>query len=186
MKTLIFVGSPRKTGDTRALLSRVTAQLEGETVLVDAYRDDIHPCIDCRRCREQSGCVFRDDMQKVYDLLPECDNVVIAAPLYFSELPGQLLNVFSRLQCQYSARRFRGEKQEIKPKRGGIILVGGGNGGPENALHTCRDIFRYYMNVKDCFLPVMSLKTDDLSACEDEAALAGCDELAQFLNDTNR
>ena len=183
MKTLIFLGSPRPSGDTRALLGRLLQNLSGEYLLVDAYRDKIHPSTDCRACREKSGCVFRDDMQRVYDYILECDNVLIAAPLYFSELPGPLLNVFSRLQCMYSARRFRREKQEIREKKGGVMLVGGGDGGPGKALDTCEGIFRYYMNVKCTHPPVMSLQTDRLPACQDEEALRAVDQLCAFFNE---
>lgn len=183
MKTLIFFGSPRKQGDTRALLDRVLLSLQGEYLLVDAYRDAIRPCVDCRVCREKAGCVIRDDMQKVYDYMVDCDNVLIAAPLYFSEVPGQLLNVFSRLQCLYSARRFRKEKLCISEKKGGVILVGGGDGGPDKALNTCDGIFRHYMNVKTQFAPVMSLKTDASPAACDMQALDNCDKLAAFFNE---
>lgn len=182
-KTLIFFGSPRRHGDTWTLLEKLLSELQGEYLLVDAYRDRIHPCTDCRACREKNGCVFQDDMQKVYDYIPACDNVIIAAPLYFSELPGQLLNVFSRLQCMYSARRFRHEKTAIHEKKGGVILVGGGDGGPEKALSTCEGIFKYYMNAKQVHPPVMSLKTDALPACKDEKAMIAIRELARYFNE---
>ena len=182
MKTLIFFASPRKSGDSAALLREVLAHLEGEYLLADACRDDIRPCVDCRRCRETSGCVIRDGMQKVYDYIPDCDNVLIVGPLYFSQLPGPQMSVFSRLQCLYSAKRFRRETLAIKPKKGGVILVGGGSGGPEGALDACEGIFRYYMQVKETFPPVLSLNTDLLPAAEDEAAIGKCRELAAFFN----
>lgn len=184
MKTLIFFGSPRKKGDTEALLSSLLSQLPGEKWVVDAYRADIRPCVDCRACREKPGCVIRDDMQKVYDFIPDCDNVVIASPLYFSEVTPPLLSVFSRLQCMYSARRFRGEKIPVKPKKGVIILTGGGNGGPDKALDTCRGIFRHYLNAAEVCPPIMSLKTDDLPAREDEAAICAARACGKMLAGT--
>lgn len=182
MKTLIFFGSPRSKGDTKHLVDRLISQLEGEYLLADAYRWQFKPCLDCRACREKKGCVIRDDMQKVYDYMQDCDNVLIASPLYFSELTGELLSMFSRLQHFYSARYFRHEKTDIAPKKGGIILVGGGDGGPDKALDTARGILRWYMNAKDVFPPVLSLKTDEIPAKDDPTALAQIDQLAAFFN----
>lgn len=181
MKTLIFFGSPRKNGDTAALLNALLAALPGEKLLVNAYRANIRPCVDCRKCRERPGCVIQDDMQRVYDFLPDCDGVVIASPLYFSEVTAPLLQVFSRLQCMYSARAFRGEKLDVKPKKGVILLTGGGNGGPHKALDTCRGIFRYYLNAREVGEPVMSLKTDVLPAGEDVEAMLAAQRYGKLL-----
>ena len=186
MKTLIFWGSPRLKGDSRALLDRLLSQLEGEYLLADAYRWQVKPCVDCRMCREKPGCVIRDDMQKVYDYMQDCDNVLIVSPLYFSEVTGPLLNMFSRLQHFYSARRFRREQTPITPKHGGIILTGGGDGGPDKALDTAKGILRWYMNVQEVFPPVLSLRTDERAACEDPQALMQTDALAAFLNERAR
>lgn len=186
MKTLIFFGSPRLHGDTRALLERLLSQLQGEYLLADAYRWRVKPCVDCRMCREKQGCVIQDEMQQVYAYMESCENVLIASPLYFSELTGELLNVFSRLQHLYSARRFRKEKTPIAPKRGGIVLVGGGDGGPQKALDTAEGILRHYMNVQEMFPPVLSLQTDRLPAAEDSQALLQMDALCAFFNDTAR
>ena len=133
MKTLIFNGSPRKNGDTATLIGAVKKELKGEFMQIDAYYTDISPCIDCRICREKSGCVVNDGMTLVYKYLEECDNVLIASPMYFSELTGKLLDVASRLQTYISARRFRKEKTNLSRKKGAVILTGGGSGNPDKA-----------------------------------------------------
>ncbi|MGN1225158.1 MAG: NAD(P)H-dependent oxidoreductase, partial [Ruminococcus sp.] len=63
MKTLILNGSPRKNGDTAFLIQKLTEQLHGEYKIVNAYTANIAPCIDCRKCREQYGCIIDDEMQ---------------------------------------------------------------------------------------------------------------------------
>jgi len=97
-KTLIFNGSPRSNGDTASLIRILIEKLEGEFEIVNCYEADISPCIDCRECREIDDCAINDDMQKIYDYLNECDNVVIASPIYFSQPTGKLLDVVSRFQ----------------------------------------------------------------------------------------
>lgn len=93
MKTLILNGSPRKNGDTAQLLELAKAQLQGTYHVVSAYTADIHPCIDCRHCQKQFGCIFADEMETVYTYLKDCDRILLASPIYFSELTGSLLAV---------------------------------------------------------------------------------------------
>ena len=67
MKTLILNGSPRASGDTVSLIKVLTKKLPGEYKIVDAYRCDVSPCVDCRYCWEHSGCAIADEMQEIYD-----------------------------------------------------------------------------------------------------------------------
>ncbi|MCR4770927.1 MAG: flavodoxin family protein [Oscillospiraceae bacterium] len=185
MNTLIFFGSPRKNGGTAALTDILCRGLAGGHKLVYAYSSDISPCVDCRACRTLPGCVIKDSMSEVYDCIAECDNIVIASPIYYAELTGRLLDVASRLQTFFSARRYRGEKPRIRPKRGGVILVGGGSGGAERAFETAKMIMRE-MNCRDIFAPVCSTNTDAVPAETDEIALSKIKALTDFLNDTER
>ena len=180
MKTLIINGSPRVKGDTASLIGRLRGLLDGDIVEVSAYRADISPCIDCRFCRTHSGCAVRDEMETVYDALRGCGSVVIASPIYFSEVTGRVLDVGSRLQTIYCARFFRGEKPDIPSKRGGIILVGGGDGSPDKAVSTSRTLL-HQMGCTEIFAPVMSLATEKCPAAEDENAAKMIEELAAFL-----
>ena len=118
MKTLIFNGSPHKNGDTASLTGRLTGLLEGSFTEVFAYDEGIAPCNDCRSCIKNSGCAINDDMQRVYRLIAQCDNIVIASPIHFSALTGRLLCIASRLQTLYCARAFRGEEPVAKAKKG--------------------------------------------------------------------
>ena len=80
MKTLILNGSPRVNGDTASLIRTVTEGLLGEHKVLDTYRCDISPCVDCRYCREHPGCAIQDEMQEIYDYIQQCDNILIASP----------------------------------------------------------------------------------------------------------
>ncbi|MBQ8509077.1 MAG: flavodoxin family protein [Clostridia bacterium] len=180
MNTLIFNGSPRTRGDTSFLVERLRAGLDGNVTVIRAADAGVRPCCDCRWCWDHVGCSIDDAMQPIYRQIIDADNIVIASPLYFSELNGALLSMMSRLQTFYTSRRFLGVKQVEKPKRGGLILCGGGDGGPKRAEETARVIFRF-MNTK-CLRTVYSLHTDDLPACEDAEAVRQIDELAAILN----
>jgi len=181
MKTLIFNGSPRKNGNSVALINELLKHLEGEYRQIDAYYCGIKPCIDCRYCWKKPGCSIKDGMTEVYDYIKEADNIVIASPLHYAELTGQLLSVLSRLQAFYSAEAFRNEVPITKPKRGGIVLVGGGDGPVSRAQQTARLILKH-MNVKEFAPEVISHNTDRVAAADDPDAISGIREMAAFFN----
>ena len=180
-KTLILNGSPRKKGDTASLLGILTGELRGEVRVVDCYRADIAPCVDCRSCRKEKRCVIDDGMQELYPYIEACDALVIASPIYYAELTGRLLDVASRFQVYYSARFFRKEDPGLRPKRGGVVLVGGGDGDPARAAATARILLRQ-LNAREIFPPVISHRTNTVPAAEDGEAVAAAKQLAAFLN----
>lgn len=181
MKTLIFNGSPRKMGDTVSLINILRDRLHGEVKIVDCYRVDVAPCIDCRNCRGSLMCPIDDDMQEIYRYIEDCDNIVIASPIYYSELTGRLLDAASRLQMYFSARFFRNETPHIKPKKGAVILVGGGNGNPQKAFDTAVCIL-HTVNACDIHPLVCSHNTDNIPAAMDEIAVGDLQNIADFFN----
>lgn len=181
MQTLILNGSPRKKGDTASLLQHLRKHLTGEIIEISAYHDNISPCIDCRRCKESGICVIPDKMQDIYKTIETCDNIIIASPIYFSELTGRLLDVASRLQTYYYGMQKNGGHPVKKPKRGAVILVGGGEGDAQIAYDTAVRIL-HYMKAKEIYPLICSHRTDEIPAAEDIQVLAQLRELAAFLH----
>ena len=179
MKTLIFNGSPRKSGDTVCLISEMQKYLAGEIEIISSYYDNISPCFDCRYCWKNAGCCLDDDMQAVYAYIKECDNIIIASPVYFSELTGSLLNIFSRLQCFYTARYFINKPVEQKSKNGVLILAAGGDGIHTKAESTANTLFKF-MNTKRV-ANVFSLNTNNIPASEDKQAVQSAHDAALLL-----
>lgn len=168
MKTLILNGSPRKGGNTAALLAEL--ERSGEVVRIDAFEARVSPCVDCRYCRENTGCCIRDEMQEIYKMIGESDRIVIASPIWFGTLPGPLLSLASRLQSYFSASFFRHEPK-LSGKQGAVILTGGGSGGAETAYETAALLLRQ-MGAEGEIPLAASLHTDRVSASEDKEALA--------------
>ena len=181
MKTLIFNGSARKNGDTYALINELTRQLEGEYRVVDAHTCGIHACCDCRYCWEHEGCCVKDGWDEIDVYLRECDNVVIASPVYFCEITGPVLSVLSRLQMYWASRNYRHQRLLQKPKRGGMLLVGGGKGTATSPMNTAAVLLRQ-MNAKEIFDPVCCFITDTCHAMESEETVKEVKQLADFLN----
>lgn len=183
MKTLILNGSPRKNGDTVGLVRLLLNGLQGEHLRIDAYDCGIQPCRDCRYCWRHLGCCIDDGMQPVYHYIQECDNILIAAPIYFSELTGPLLGVASRLQTYFCARFFRQEAPILKSKRGAVLLVGGGDGNLHKPYETACTLL-HHMNARDVLPLVSSHDTNHQPAVEDPSARAGVEGIAAFFKQT--
>lgn len=180
MKTLIFNGSPRKKGNTSSLIDELVKRLQGDVKIVRAYDCNVKPCIDCRYCWKNTGCSIQDGMQEIYEDIREADNIVIASPMYFSELTGQLLAVLSRLQTFWCAKYFRHEEPVPKKKKGGIIIVRGGDGELKKAESTAK-ILLADMNAKPAGL-VFADKSDEIASVDNKDAMADLYRLAEALN----
>lgn len=101
-KIVILNGSPRKMGNTTRLVKAFTegAQHAGHTV-TEFFLDgmDIHGCKGCfgGHSSKVCPCVQRDDMAQIYPAIKECDVVVLATPLYYWNMSGQLRTAMDRL-----------------------------------------------------------------------------------------
>ena len=180
MKTLILNGSPRKNGDTAAIVNKLKNHLNGEIIEYSSYYDRINPCTDCRYCWTNPGCSIDDDMLDIYDITDGADNIVLASPLYFAELTGSLLGLVSRYQTYYARDFIRQERTIPKKKNGILILTGGGSGGEDHAEKTAKMIFKTIDT--DYVGKIFSLNTDTLPSIKDEAAMKSTVEIAEMLN----
>ncbi|MDR0446814.1 MAG: flavodoxin family protein [Oscillospiraceae bacterium] len=180
MKTLIINGSPRQNGDTAALIKALRPGLMGEISELSTYRARLTPCVDCRFCRASPGCAIDDDMRTIY--ADDYDRVVIASPVYYGSLTPPVIALASRLQIYHSAKHFRGEPIIPRPKRGGVLLAGGGKGNPAEARRLSRVMLRILgaeLREEDV---VVSLNTDTLAAGDDTDALEAARALGERLS----
>jgi multimeric flavodoxin WrbA len=93
MKVVGFVGSPRKSGNTAAVVGEVLhgAQDAGaETSMYNLNQLNIRGCQSCYKCQTQEGrCIQKDDMTKLYEEICSADAVVIGTPVYMFQMTGQ-------------------------------------------------------------------------------------------------
>lgn len=181
MKTLIINGSPRPQGNTAALIAQLKTRLAGDVVELSAFRSDIAPCVDCRSCWTTAKCAVRDEMDIVY--ADDFDNVVLASPVYYSTLPGQVLSLMSRLQPWHAAKFFLNRPLVQHRKKAAVILTAGGKGNQAQAFHHVRALFRMLNAVGYEEHWVCSPNTDTLPASQDERAMADVLALADWLNE---
>ena len=101
MKLLIINGSPRKKGLISQMLRIFHEQAIATGIEVtEVYANDlqIKPCMGCMACRSKRHCVLpEDDAQRVLTLIGQADAIVIGAPCYWGNIPGQLKLLFDRI-----------------------------------------------------------------------------------------
>ena len=95
MKVLVLNGSPRKKGETARMVSVFVeaAERSGHDVReFDVCKMDIHGCLACEFChgRGQGRCAQKDDMAQIYAELADTEMLVLAAPIYYHGISGQL------------------------------------------------------------------------------------------------
>ena len=112
MNILIINGSPRKKGLISQMLNIIREDAErlrvgdgtsgmqrGDRVEV-VYTNDLNikPCIGCMACRSKGKCVLgEDDSQRVLKMMQEADAIIMGAPCYWGNIPGQMKLLFDRL-----------------------------------------------------------------------------------------
>lgn len=88
MNVCILMGSPRKNGNTAALLKPFCAELERQghrCEVIWLYDQNIAPCEACRTCQRDwtvFGCRIQDDAQWIFQHVLSCDLLVLATPVY--------------------------------------------------------------------------------------------------------
>ena len=101
-RIVILNGSPRKNGNTSALVRafREGAESAGHTVTEFFLGDrEIHGCRGCfgGRSGRECPCVQRDGMADIYPAVRESGVLVLASPLYYWTVSGQLKTAVDRL-----------------------------------------------------------------------------------------
>ena len=139
-KIVILNGSPRKRGNTAALVEAFTAGAEaaGNTVTTFYLQEmDIHFCLGCYGGGgdPKSPCVQKDDMDKIYPAYLEADVIVTASPLYYYTLSGQVRTCFDRLLAVMAelGPDYRVSKESV------LLMAAGGN--------DYEDVIRYYQSL---------------------------------------
>lgn len=129
MKYLALMGSFRKNKNTDVALDAFLEGVKekGHDIKKLYIRDlDINNCTGCDYCSDTGHCVFKDDMNILYNEIDSCDRIIVAAPIYFNSINALTKTVVDRFQRYWGIKYGYGrEKIEIKDKVGMFISVGG-------------------------------------------------------------
>lgn len=100
MKVLVITGSPHKNGTSARLAEQFIKGAEEaghEVCRFDSAFMDVHSCIACEKCHNtDTGCAFKDDMEKINPELISADAVVFVTPIYYYGMTSQIRAVIDR------------------------------------------------------------------------------------------
>ena len=104
-KVLIISGSPRKGGNSDLLCDEfMRGALEaGHTAKKVRLQElKIGGCRACYGCRNTGVCVQKDDMAALLEKLVQTDVIVLATPVYFYSMDGQMKTMIDRTLPRYT------------------------------------------------------------------------------------
>jgi len=142
-------GSPRK-GNTDILLTQALSAARCadriKTEIINLRREKIEYCIGCFKCNEindyPSGCqVHRDSMDALTGKLVACHGLILASPVYFGGVTGQMKTFMDRTEplLRYAPDPRR---SALRNKVAAAISVGGNrNGGQEATIQGLHHFF---------------------------------------------
>jgi multimeric flavodoxin WrbA len=189
MKRMMVVSSsPRKDSNSEILADAVAAAAKKAGADVDKVRLTelkIGFCRGCDACQKspETPCAQKDDMAGLLQRLRLADAIVLASPIYFFALSGQMKVFLDRTYALGGG----GDFSALKGKAAAVVLTYGDadmlTSGALNALGTFRDAFSF-LGIRNvgCVQASCSLPggiRDNARALEEASDLGG--KLAQFF-----
>ena len=148
MNILGLQGSPRKKGNTDYLLSLFLDEAERlgaatEKIYVSGLK--LSPCLGCIHCEKKGRCALQDNnmTRQMYPKIRQADLIVIASPVYFYAMTGQLKLLIDRCQMFWS-RKYRFDVHDPgSATKKGLMLSVAASGGRElfKGIELCVDYF---------------------------------------------
>ena len=137
MKIVAVLGSPRPKGNSVLMAEaflEVARERGADTEVYLLNQMHIKGCQGCAKCKTESqACVVEDDLTLVYDAIRGADLLVLASPVYFGDLSGQMKCFWDRtyalINPDFSSRLAPGKKS--------VMFLAQGNPAPEmfNDIH---------------------------------------------------
>lgn len=134
MNILGLQGSPRKMGNSHALISMFLARAEEKGASIQHVHVPgikITPCKGCGYCEKKGVCVIDDDQMtgEIYALLRQADLIVLASPVFFYGVSGQIKLLIDRTQALW-ARKYVFKQKDPKGfhRKGFTLSVGASRG----------------------------------------------------------
>lgn len=129
-KVVILNGSPRRKGNTSSLADSFARGAESSGCEVKSFFLNDMKINGCRGCfgghsSRECPCVQKDDMTEIYPEVRDADVVVLASPLYYWNISGQLKTAIDRL---FALEEGDGQKLRGNGKSGILLMAAEGSG----------------------------------------------------------
>ena len=140
MKIVAVMGSPRPQGNSTRLAQAFLDAAQELGAVTKAFRlnqIEFQGCQGCMGCKTESeACVLEDDLAPVLAAIKEADLLLLASPVYFGDISGQLKCFFDRTYS-YVTPDF---SSRVPPGKKAVMVLVQGN--PD--LFSFDDIFPRY------------------------------------------
>lgn len=142
---LVFFGSPHKNGTSAKLLAAFLEPFYGnaEIQIINAYEQNIAPCLGCNVCAVEQTCSQRD-FDGLDLLIRRADAIVVATPVYNLSFPAPLKAIVDRTQRYYAAHFSLGIPKPIGRHKTAALLVTCGSSDLEDADILYRQLKRVF------------------------------------------
>lgn len=134
-KIIIIDGGPRKNFNTAAMCEKVAEgvrSVEGESKIIRLYDLDYKGCMSCMACkvkgRASNVCKFKDALTPLLEEIAHADGLVLASPIYFGDVTGQMRTFLERLAFPWLSYN---DYSMTAPKKMPVLLIETMNGTPE-------------------------------------------------------
>ena len=168
MKVLILAGSPRKNGQSYKLVEAFKQGLKPdyEVEVLPVGNMKINGCLACEYChtKGEGKCIQQDDMQKIYPSLKAANVVVLASPVHYWGLSGQLQSMLTRWYAPHKPA------QATKY----VLLLASGSEGVYDGIEFQFKECIPYIGGQLAGIVKTSMESGNIAkACEEAKALAG-------------
>ena len=102
---LVLLGSPRKNGNSEVICNsfmKGAKEAGHKTEKIFLQGKEILPCRACYACKETRKCIINDDMYEIINKMIQADVIVLATPVYFYSLSGQIKTMIDRTLPRYT------------------------------------------------------------------------------------
>lgn len=120
MDIILLNGSPRRGGNTHAVLQKMKKQLQTHHTaeILDVCSMHLSGCCACDSCKRNGGhCICPDDSDTIVQKIPQADVVVFGTPVYWWGMSAQLKMVIDKFYAQDA--QFQTMEKKI-----GIVAIG--------------------------------------------------------------
>lgn len=122
-----LLGSPRRRSATGVLLERVlkgAADAGADSETINLRELEFSSCRHCGGCDKTGRCVVRDDWQSVYPKIRAARHLVLASPIQFSGVSGEMKSMIDRGQCLWVEKYRLGRPvSEVEGERRGAFVA---------------------------------------------------------------
>jgi|WetSurMetagenome_2_1015567.scaffolds.fasta_scaffold140229_2 multimeric flavodoxin WrbA len=180
MKILTILGSPKKNGNTAALLkkfeerTRTTHKIERINV-ADYNLQGCDGCDACLGALNELGCVQGDIMIDILERMLAADLVVYASPVYCWNFPAPMKAIMDRMYCM--VKYDNGNPIQYLMQGKPVILLTTCGGGASDNLDLVEEAFRREID----YVQARLLGMHALAECSPERIAGQGDAIVQAM-----